>query len=414
MALISRLSTSSQRLRRPLSAVDTLVILVLCGDSVLCQFATHRKTDIAAERVLRLGPPIGGGFAVTKAGWRWSFYFNLVLVGVTFPAFLFLLPSRKTSAPAGLWARACRIDFLGSILFAGALCSGIMILSFGDALYSWNSGAIIGLFCCSGVLWIAFGIQQATSFLTSKEDRILPLHILHSLEMWILIIQIGCSIGILFITIYYIPLYFQFVRGESAIQSAVDLLPFLFSSVTTMLISGRLIASFGYYKLWFITGSSLALIMSVCLYTTDINTSHGKIYGYLILGGVGTGLYAMNAGPVMAAIVQKEHVADASTIFGCVDTLCGAFAVGITNCIFVNRASENVQAVLPNTPRAIVQEAIAGVGASLTNTLPLPLKTAVLEAVLDAIKGAWLQMIATAALSLGLAIGLTNRKLKDL
>ena len=101
-----------------------------------------------------------------------------------------------------------------------------------------------------------------------------------------------------------------------------------------MLVSGRLIRNFGWYKLWFITGSGLALVMSIFLYKTNIDTSHDKIYGYLILGGIGTGLYAMNAGPVMSAIVAKENVADASTVFGCVDTICGAFSVGVANSIF--------------------------------------------------------------------------------
>ncbi|KAL9612603.1 MAG: hypothetical protein Q9167_002809 [Letrouitia subvulpina] len=362
-----------------------------------------------------LGPSIGGAFAVTAAGWRWSFYFNLILVGLTFPVFLFILPSRKTSAsPAPLWIRVLRIDIFGSVVFAGALCSGIMAVSFGGALYSWNNGAVIGLFCCSGVLWVIFAVQQATATFTTKEDRLLPLHILHSFEMLNLIIQTGCSIGMLFITIYYIPLYFQFVRGESAIRSAVDLLPFLFTSVSAMLISGRLITNFGYYKVWFIAGSSLSLAMSVCLYTTEIDTSHSKIYGYLIVGGVGTGLYAMNAGPVMSAIVAKEHVADAGAVFGCVDALCGAFAVGITNSIFVNRASNSIQKLLPRIPRATVQQAIAGVGASLTDKLPPSLRIAVLRAALNAIKEAWVQMIATAALSIVLSFFLRNRKLSDL
>ena len=368
-----------------------------------------------ADQVLRLGPSIGGAFAVTAAGWRWSFYFNLILVGVTFPVFVFLLPSReKPKFPASFWTRARRIDIVGSVVFAGALCSGIMAVSFAGALYSWNSGAVIGLFCASGILWIIFGIQQATATFTTEEDRTLPIHILRSWEMWILIVQTGCSISILFITIYYIPLYFQFVRGESAIRSAVDLLPFLVTSVSAMLISGHLITSFGYYKLWFMAGSSLALIMSVCLYTTEIDTSHGKIYGYLILGGVGTGMYAMNAGPIMSGIVAKEHIADASTVFGCVDTLCGAFSVAVANSIFVNRATDSIQKLLPDTPRATVQEAIAGVGASLTDQLPAPLRAAILQAGLDAIRDVWIQMIATAALSFVLSLFLRNRKLSEL
>ena len=289
-----------------------------------------------------------------------------------------------------------------------------MAVSFGGIIYPWNSGVIIGLFCCSSILCLLFGIQQVTTTLTTKDDRVLPVHILRSWEMWNLIIQTGSSISILFITIYYVPLYFQFVRGESATRSAVALLPFLFSSVSAMLISGRLISSLGYYKVWFTAGSCLALIMSMCLYTTEINTSNGKIYGYLIIGGVGTGLFAMNSAPVMSAIVRKEHNADASIVFGCVDALCGAFSVGIANSIFLNRAEDSIQDLLPNTPRATVQDAIAGIGGSLTGELAPSLKIAVLQATLDAIKDAWIQMIATATLSFVLSFFLRNRKLSDL
>lgn len=328
--------------------------------------------------------------------------------------FLFVLPSRKTPlASTGFWSRVRRIDFAGSVLFAGAICSFIMAISFGGALYPWSNGRIIGLLCCSVFLGIAFGFQQSTCLFTTKENRIVPLHILGSLEMWILILQTGCSIGIVFITVYYVPLYFQFVRGQSAIRSALDLLPFLTTTVFAMLISGPLIARFGYYKLWFMVGSSLALIMCVGLYRIKIDTSHGQIYGFLILGGIGLGLYAMNTGPVMAAIVAKEHVADAGTIFGGVDNLCGAFSVGIANSIFINRATDGIQKLLPTTPRAVVQEAITGVGARLTDELPPSLRTAVLEATLEAIRDAWVQTIATAALSLVLCFFLRTRRLSD-
>ncbi|MCJ1309282.1 hypothetical protein MMC25_002941 [Agyrium rufum] len=289
-----------------------------------------------------------------------------------------------------------------------------MAVSFGGAVYAWNSGTVIGLLCCSGALWLVFTAQQVTTSFTTEEDRILPLHVLHSWEMWILIMQTGCAISLIFITIFYIPLYFQFVRGETTIQAAVNLLPFLFTTAFATLISGRLISNYGYYKIWFVAGSTLALIMSICFYTTEIESSHGKIYGYLIIGGVGTGLYAMNAGPVMSAITTKEHVADASTVFGCVDTLCGAIAVAIANSIFINQATNSIQKLLPDTPRATVQDAIAGTGASLTTQLPPELRQQVLQALLMAVKDAWIQMIATATPSLILSLFLRRRKLSDL
>lgn len=286
-----------------------------------------------------------------------------------------------------------------------------MALSFGGGAYSWASGQVIGLFCCSGSLWILFGLQQGTAIWTTKDDRILPIHVLLSVEMWVLIMQIGCPISIMFITVYYIPLYFQFVRGETAIRSAVDSLPFLITLVAAMLLSGRLIGTFGYYKTWFIAGSALALVMSICLYNTEVNTSHGKIYGYIIIGGIGIGLYMMNAGPIMSTIVPAEHVADVGTIFGAVDVLSGSIGVAITNSIFLNKATDNIQSILPHVPRSDVQDAIAGVGASITAGLSAHQTNLVLQAIMDAIKSAWIQLIATACLSFMLSLLMRNQKL---
>ena len=232
--------------------------------------------------------------------------------------------------------------------------------------------------------------------------------------MWNLIFQMSCSISMLFITIFYSPLYSQFVRGESAIRAAVDLLPFLLTSVTAMLVSGRLITSSGYYKLWFIAGSGLSLISFSCLYTIEADTTYGKIYGYLAIGGIGTGLSAMNAGAVMSAIVAKEDAADAGTVFGCVDTVCGAISVAVANCIFVNRATDGIQAILPGTPRVVVQQAIAGVSASLTNQASPEVRSRIIQAALDAIADVWLQLIATAAVSFVFSFLLRNQKLKHL
>ena len=191
---------------------------------------------------------------------------------------------------------------------------------------------------------------------------------------------------------YYIPLYFQLVRGETTIRSAVDILPLLTTATAAMLVSGLLMTSAVWCKLWFVTGSALALIIAACLYKTGVNTEHGNTYSYLVQGGNGTGVHAMNAGPVMSAIVEKERAAGASTIIGCVDSICGAVLVGIANAMCVTRATSNIQRILPDSPRAVVRERITGVGASLTGKPPPA------------------RMIATAALSLILSVLLRNEK----
>lgn len=54
-------------------------------------------------------------------------------------------------------------------------------------------------------------------------------------------------------------------------------------------------------------------------------------------------LYAMNAAFAILAITTQEYSKDAKIVFRGVHTLRGAFKVGITNSIFVNRSSDSVQ-----------------------------------------------------------------------
>lgn len=59
---------------------------------------------------------------------------------------------------------------------------------------------------------------------------------------------------------YYIPLYFQFVRGDSALTAAVRLLPFIILMVTFGFLNGGLMSKLGYYMPWYLTGGILTTI----------------------------------------------------------------------------------------------------------------------------------------------------------
>lgn len=163
------------------------------------------KFNIWILTLYSLGPIVGGAFADSSATWRWGFYINLCVGVVVAPVYLLLLPSYDPRPGVKQTQRIRQLDAVGMILETGALVSGIMAISFGGALYAWSSATIIGLFVCSGILWILFAVQQAFAILTTREQRLFPVELIKYWELDILFCQSAVAISCIFITIYFTP-----------------------------------------------------------------------------------------------------------------------------------------------------------------------------------------------------------------
>ncbi|KAL9048734.1 MAG: hypothetical protein Q9162_007574 [Coniocarpon cinnabarinum] len=350
-----------------------------------------------------MGPIVGGLFTQSPAGWRWSFYLNLVAGGIVIPIYIFCLSQKKSTSVTSLKSRIRRIDFLGFVLWAGALVSLIMAISFGGSQYSWQSAQIIALFCVSGILWLCFGLQQATAFLTTPHDRLFPLVILRSAEMWLLVVHTATSVCILFIALNYVPLYLQFVRGESALRAAINLLPLIFTAVVFMLVTGTFLERLGWYMSWYLVGSALAIIGTALMHTVGIDAPLAHIYGYTVLLSAGLSLYVQASCPVAQAKLKPCDASAAVTVIGCTQVGSIALSLATSNSVFFNRAANGIEHILPNTSRSTIQAGISGVGAPIFDELSAEKKEAVLEVVASAIRDVWAQALAAACLSFALA-----------
>ena len=100
---------------------------------------------------------------------------------------------------------------------------------------------------------------------TTPENRVFPVHLIKRKEPVLLFIALSSAGPVIDTTIYYIPIYFQFTRGDSAIQAAVRLLPFVFILSALVMANGFLMSRWGYYTPWYFLGSILALIGSVLM-----------------------------------------------------------------------------------------------------------------------------------------------------
>ncbi|KAI0478573.1 major facilitator superfamily-domain-containing protein [Xylariaceae sp. FL0804] len=327
------------------------------------------------------GPLIGGAFAQSSATWRWCFYINLCVGGALAPILLFLLPSQTPSARGSIWSRLRSIDWVGAVINSGAIVSLVMAISFGGGLYPWSSGQIIGLFVCSGFLWTLFIFQQALSLFTEKQHRIFPVEYLRSRDLGLLFGSVTCASCVVFVPLYYIPLYFQFGRNDNSLQSAVRLLPLVCFQVFGTVFSGAMTSKVGYYFPWYLAGGVFSLAGVVLLFLTTLKSTAPEIYGYSILIGIGSGLYIQTGYAVAQLLVPADKIPRTVALIGYGHILGATLALAIGGSVFLNQATNMIAGILPSTPRTVVQQAITGDGTNFFQTLSLDTRDSVLRAI---------------------------------
>ena len=231
-----------------------------------------------------LGPVVGGALGDSKATWRWAFYLNLLVGAVVAPIYFLLLPDFRPQKDVPILKRFGQIDYIGALLSIGTLLCAIMAMNFGGVLWSWSSANSIGLFVGAGVLLILFVMQQIFNLGTSFENRMFPMHFWKSRTLIVLFFTMSeypphllykngakskCGTVLAtfgsFIGIYYLPIYYQFTRGSTAIQTSVHLLPFILFLVAFNLINGQYMGKTGYYYPWYIFGAALELVGGVLM-----------------------------------------------------------------------------------------------------------------------------------------------------
>lgn len=358
-----------------------------------------------------LGPVVGGAFNQSSVGWRWAFYINLLVAAVCAPFYLFLLPSKDARPGASLKARAVEMDYAGVVLQAAALTSFVLAINWGGITYPWNSGRIIALFVISGVLFIFLGIQQVYNIFTSLERRIIPVQFFRSRSVLILFSVTAAGGACAFVPIYMVPIFFQFTRGGSALESGVRLLPFIVFLVVFTFANGGLMAKFGYYMPWFLAGGIFVVIGSALMYTVDQGTSTANVYGYTILLGAGVGMFFQAAFSVTQAVVSLENIAPAIGFITLAQFVGITISLAIANSILLNNSQDKIQQILPNVPAGDIQAAILGARSGLVQSLSPELKHRVLDAIVSAISTTYILVIAGGALVVVLSLAMRREKL---
>ena len=283
----------------------------------------ERGTAMGALGVpILLAPAFGptlGGYIVTYLGWQLIFFINLpigilgIILGIIF-------------LREGQAERRARFDLPGFLFASIGLAS--LLYGMSDASTAgWGSTKVLS-FLVIGVLSLAIFVVVELNIVNRGGQPLLDLRVFANAPFTTSNITSMLVTFALYGGLFLIPVYLQNLRGLSAYQAGLLLLPQAFASMVAAVVGGRLVDRFGVRAVvipgLIILGGALWLLSSLSL-----NTPYGTLQFWLIGRSLALGFCFQPLAVSALSEIRPRQLPQATSVNTTVRFVISSFAVAV-------------------------------------------------------------------------------------
>jgi DHA2 family multidrug resistance protein len=292
-----------------------------------------------------VGPSLGG-YITEHLSWRWVFYVNvpvgildLLLIGL-------ILTNRRTEpaqhhdAPVGTVERRHatrspsrpRLDLVGLVLLSSALSSLVVLLARGQELGWLESDLILGLALTCTVTFAAFVAWEVFS-----ADPLIPRALFLRRTFIVGLVANGVSTSVMYGVLFLLPLYLENLRGQTALQAGLLLLPGSIASAFGILVGGVLADRLR--PKWVAVAALAAAALITWCFRLGLDVPLSAVSRDYLLWGLIATVFAAPVTLLALAAVRDEDIPHATVVVNVLRLVAGGVGTAYMTNVLTSRSS---------------------------------------------------------------------------